>query len=226
MTKRKLATLTILFGILAVLASSALFQDVFQRLTETLNVYVDKHFILGPIVFIFLAALSVLLGPFSSAPLVPSAVVIWGTDRTLLFLLTGWLLGNSTAYAIGYYVGNPVIKRLLIQQTYETWIQKFPRTIDISFAFLFRLAMPSETGYIFGTLKYNFFKYFFVTIFAELPFAILTVFAGDAFADAGWLAFLGLAAIWLFLVFIAFRMLQKKIRRLEANRLQNPQIVK
>jgi len=94
--KLSLIILGISFVVL-VFAPSAYLQGIFNNFTEVLAAYTAEHPVSGPAVFIGLAAASVLLGPFSSIPLVPAAVALWDIVPTFIYLMTGWLLGNSGA---------------------------------------------------------------------------------------------------------------------------------
>jgi uncharacterized membrane protein YdjX (TVP38/TMEM64 family) len=215
MRKKYYYTFAVLFLLFIIFGSSVFLQDVFDRLVTVLDGYQQNHIFFGPFIFIVLAAFSVMLGPFTSTPLLPFAVAVWGTDRTLLFLLSGWLIGNSIAYAIGYYLGHPLARKFFEEGDFVKWTGFLSRKVDIFLAFLFRLATPSETGYIFGTIKYNFFKYFFITLLAELPFAVVTVYAGEAFVNAGWKTFALLGLAWLAIVYFAVTLLNKRLKTLK-----------
>jgi uncharacterized membrane protein YdjX (TVP38/TMEM64 family) len=212
MRKKYYYTFGFLLLLFTVFGSSVFLQGAFENLVTILDTYQQTHTFFGPFIFIGLAALSVMLGPFTSTPLLPFAVAVWGTDRTLLYLLSGWLVGNSLAYAIGYFLGYPLAKKFFQPEEFAKWTSLLSRRVDIFLAFLFRLSTPSETGYIFGTLKYNFFKYFFITLLAELPFAIITVYAGQAFVNAGWKTFVSLGLLWLIVLYFAITLLNKRIK--------------
>lgn len=110
---KKIFYLFLLILLVAALYSfSAYFQTVFARFTGVLANYVNHHFLLDAGVFIGLAGLSVLLGPFTSVPLVPSAVLIWRVPKTMLMLMVGWMLGSTFAFFIGWFLGYPLVKKL------------------------------------------------------------------------------------------------------------------
>ncbi|EKD24351.1 MAG: hypothetical protein ACD_81C00040G0001 [uncultured bacterium] len=203
----------LLLFIFILFASSAIFQDVFFRVTDKLDAYAHAHSVLGPLVFVGFAAMSALLSPFSSVPLVPLAIVVWGTETTALLLLTGWVLGGGISYSIGYFLGYPVVQKIAPKRNLEKWMETLSEKIDISVAFLFRLATPSETGYVFGTLHYSFWKYMCITLVAELPFVYIAVYGGEAFINVGWITFLTLGLSWLLIVGIALYLLDKRLKR-------------
>ena len=77
---------------------------------------------------------------------------------------------------------------------------------------LFRLAMPSETGYVFGLFRYDFCRYLLITFLAELPFAILIVYGSDAFIQTNWWSFAILFLVGVAIIALAYRLF---IRRFE-----------
>jgi uncharacterized membrane protein YdjX (TVP38/TMEM64 family) len=145
-----------------------------------LEPYVREAGVWGAVAFAVFAALSVLLGPFSSGPLVPSAVLAWGQLRTFSLLLLGWMLGNITAYAIGRYAASPLLRRLVPWQRIEEWMDRIPRKRMLWLAVLLRLTLPSEVGYAYGVLRFNFAGYVALTLLAELPTALLLVYGSSA----------------------------------------------
>lgn len=170
----------------ALVAVSLLLQDVFENLVVALARYEAARPVLGPLLFVVLAAASVMLGPFTSAPLMPFAVGVWGTGKTLALLLTGWLAGNAAAYGIGYHFGYPVVSLIVPAAVLQKWIRFLREGVSAWGIFLIRLAVPAEIGYVFGLLKYDFRKYLAVVFLAEVPFAVALVYGGEAFLNGRW----------------------------------------
>jgi uncharacterized membrane protein YdjX (TVP38/TMEM64 family) len=162
--------------------------------------------------FVAFAALSVLLGPFSSVPLIPFAVGSWGVHTTLFLLYSGWLCGGLVSYAAGYYWGYPLVQHIVALKKLDTWREQLSENVGLVFLLIFRIAAPSETGYLFGILRFPFLKYIGVTALAELPFAFLVVFAGDAFVSRNPFAFFGFAIAGIFLILLAVYLLYPRMR--------------
>ena len=116
-SKRHIVALA-LFVAAIVIASIAL-QDAFDGLSSFLDRYSGERAFIGSFIFVALAALSVLLGPFTSAPLTPFAVGLWGAETTIALLMVGWLVGNTVAYAIGYYAGHPLMQRVVSKERFN-----------------------------------------------------------------------------------------------------------
>jgi len=95
---------------------SAPLQDALLDVVVLFGSYVADHPILGTLIFIALAAVSAFLSPFSSAPLVPVAVLIWGNTLTSGMLFLGWMIGDVIAYGIGAYAGKPIMRYLIAEE--------------------------------------------------------------------------------------------------------------
>jgi uncharacterized membrane protein YdjX (TVP38/TMEM64 family) len=139
---------------------------------------------LGVVLFVLIAGLSAMFVFVSSAVIVPVGVYVWGNSTSVALLWLGWMIGGACAYAIGRFLGRPVVAALSRGsklESYEKWIsQRTPFTV----ALMFQLATPSEIpGYLFGLLRYRFLKYLCVLAIAELPYAVATVYLGAGFVE-------------------------------------------
>jgi uncharacterized membrane protein YdjX (TVP38/TMEM64 family) len=210
--KKHKQALVFIFIVLGLLGIGLLLQDVFIEVGESLSEYSAHHPLLGPALFIILAAASVMLGPFTSAPLIPLAVFLWKPIPALGLLMLGWILGNCAAYAIGFYLGHPVVRRIAPKEKLDRWIEFLSTRADMMLIFLFRLASPSEMGYVFGILKYDFWKYLVVSVASELPIALVLIYAGEAFVTNEWWMFGIFGIAWLLVMLFAFHALQKSMR--------------
>jgi len=96
-----IAAVTLAFIILYSLDLGKIFNDALQSGSELAG----RNRLIGVFIFVIFSTVSVLLSPFSSAPLVPLANVSFGNFSTILFLLTGWVIGDTIAYFIGASAG-------------------------------------------------------------------------------------------------------------------------
>lgn len=172
-----------LAGLLAVVALGAAFGerllDGYVALVVALQEPVRRAGALGALLFTLLAALSVLLGPFSSAPLVPPGVLAWGEHRTFALLLAGWLTGNVLAYLVGRWGARPLVARLVGAERVQAWARELSHRDALVVAVVARLTLPSEVGYVYGLLHFDFRWYLLLTLLAELPTAWLLVYGSE-----------------------------------------------
>lgn len=210
----------ILITFLLILAAAFLFwssisiQSIFYEAVISIEEYAAQNEILVVATFIVLAALSAMLSPFSSLPLVPAAIVIWGNLLTGIFLLIGWLIGEILTYIVGYYAGYPLVRQLSSFEKVKYFREKIPKKAEFLLILLFRFAMPAEIpGYVLGIARYNFGKYFLATFLAELPFAFITSYAGNALISDKPIIFISLVALVFSFITLMFYFFNKKLRQ-------------
>ncbi|OGD23786.1 hypothetical protein A2Z10_01525 [Candidatus Azambacteria bacterium RBG_16_47_10] len=193
---------------------SAPLQDALLDVVVLFGSYVADHPILGTLIFIALAAVSAFLSPFSSAPLVPVAVLIWGNTLTSGMLFLGWMIGDVIAYGIGAYAGKPIMRYLIAEEKVAYYRARIPQRAEFPLILLFRYAVPSEVGgYVLGAVRAHFWKYFIATFLAELPFALMTVYASDALVRHEPLLFIAWAISIIAIIGVMFYFFHRYIKK-------------
>ncbi len=189
-------------------------QEIFYDFLFLIVGYIEERPLWGAAIFVGLAVVSAMFSPFSSAPLVPAAIIVWGTALTSVFLLAGWLIGYVVAYFIGYYAGYPIVKQFLPFEKIDYYRNRISKKSEFWLILLFRMAMPAEIpGYVLGIIRYNFWRYFFASLVTELPFVVIVVYASEAFMARDILLFFGLvflAFIIMIIMFYAFHKIKLK----------------
>lgn len=192
--------------------SSISVQSIFYESALSIEKYATQNEILVIAIFIVLAAFSAMLSPFSSLPLVPVAIMIWGNFLTGIFLLVGWLAGGTLTYIIGYYAGYPLVSQFASFEKVKYYKEKIPEKAEFWLILLFRFSMPAEiSGYALGIIRYNFGKYFLATFLAELPFAFATSYAGNAIISDKPAIFIGIVASTFSFIILMFYFFNKKL---------------
>ena len=212
-------------GIFLIIAVSALIfwyslslQQYFLAAVLLLENYIRERQFLGMLIFIGLAAISSMLSPFSSIPLVPVAAMLWGNIYASLLLVIGWLIGHIFTYAIGRYTGYPIAKRLIPFAKIEEYRGNFSPRSEFILVLLFRLSMPAEIpGYVLGIIRYNFSKYFLATLISEFPFGFLVVYGSEALIMRKTIIFFALVAGGIATMGAMFYLFTKKIKSLRQN---------
>lgn len=214
MSKKDLLKAAVVIVIAILFWSSFFLQKAFDNATSFIEEIIIGRQIAGAALFILLAALSAMLSPFSSIPLVPFAIVIWGEITTFLFLWGSWALGGVISYVIGRYAAYPIFKHFTPFGKIEYYRKKIPEGFEFIFILLFRLALPSEIpGYVLGVLRYHFWKYFLATLLAELPFGIIAIYASNAFVYKRPGLFASLVILSLLIVVVMFYFLHKNLKK-------------
>ncbi|MDP3042802.1 MAG: VTT domain-containing protein [bacterium] len=207
--------ITVLFFIIIafVFWSSVTLQSLFYDSVGFLGKYIEQNRILGTLIFMGLAAVSALFSPFSSVPLIPAGIMIWGSNVVLFLLASGWLLGDLIAYSIGRFARRAVISRFVPQEKLDSYKEMISKKSGFWFVLLFRFALPSEiAGYALGIMRYHFGKYLLVTVLVEIPFAFLTVYSGEAFVKGNLLLFTSLVLFSAAAIYLISYYFKKKLK--------------
>jgi uncharacterized membrane protein YdjX (TVP38/TMEM64 family) len=188
--------LALLCGLLALLAASSTIHTALLHLLADVETLILRHPVGGATLFFVLAVLSAMLAFFSSAVVVPVGVYAWGKLGCLLLLWGGWLVGGLAAYAMGRFLGRPVVAALTSANTLERYERRISAHAPFRLVLLFQLALPSEIpGYLLGLVRYPLSRFAVALAMAELPFAVGTVYLGASFLERRIPALLALGAL-------------------------------
>lgn len=208
---RRVLFLGLLVGLVAVVVTSDVVHGTLMNLLALTERAIAANPVVGALCFVAFAALSGALAFFSSAVVVPVAVHAWGPVPAALLLWLGWILGGATTYALGRYLGRPLVARVA-----RGGLARYERVItrDAPFGLvaLFQLAAPSEVpGYLLGLVRYSFPRFLAVVAAGELPYAIGTVILGDSFLERRLLPFVLLGALAVALSAWAYARLRRRL---------------
>ena len=213
MTKRNIIIFSLIILAVLLLWSSIKLQNYFYEIISFFGVSFGENLILGAVIFLALGAFSSMFSLFSSAPLVPIGIMVWGNFLTVIFLLTGWIIGSVFAYYIGWYAVHPAIKGLVPFEKIEHYKNQLSKKLEFEIILMFRMAMPAEiASYALGSLRYDFVRYLLATFITELPFAVLTVYLGDTFLKGQFALFLILLAVVSMIMGTMFYLFREKIK--------------
>ncbi|TZF82845.1 VTT domain-containing protein, partial [Cognatilysobacter lacus] len=141
----------------AVAAAALLYADPVYRALQSVLGWAEPliraHPLAGIGLFVLLAAASAMLAFFSSAALVPAALLAWGALPTALLLWAGWWLGGTLAYALGRMLGRPLLQGRRVAQVVAAYRRRLEGRPGVGLIVLLQLALPSEVpGYLCGSL--------------------------------------------------------------------------
>lgn len=213
MLKRILITFIFVLGSALLFWSSRSLQGIFFETVASVQEYAHEGTAPVAILFIALAALSAMLSPFSSIPLVPVATMVWGKSLTVVFLLSGWFIGGALTYMVGYFVGYPLVRQLSSFEKIRYYRGKISEKTEFLLVLLFRLSMPAEIpGYVLGIARYHFGKYLLATLIAEAPFVIIVTYASEALVANNIKMFIALVAVIFIAIASLFYFFTKKLK--------------
>jgi uncharacterized membrane protein YdjX (TVP38/TMEM64 family) len=204
--------LALLVVALVVMAASETVHSAVLGVLGAANGIIAGHAVLGPVVFVLLAALSAMLAFFSSALLVAPAVLAWGPVRSMVLLWLGWMLGGIAAYFAARFLGRPLIRSLVSAKGFEHYATKLTRDTPFTAVLLLQLSLPSELpGYLLGVVRYPPLRYLAALAIAEVPYAIATVMIGEGFVERRVTLLLSLGALAIIALVVVARALRSRL---------------
>jgi len=180
MTARRVGVGAVLVAIvLAVVLSDAGHRLVRAVLEDAQRLALAQPVAAMALIVVF-SALAAMLAFVSSWVVVPFAVFTWGAPVALALLWVGWLLGGAATYLIGRFVGRPAVRWLVRPDRLAGYEERFVRHTPFYLVLLVQLGLPSEIpGYVWGTVRYPFVRYFAALGLVELGYAVVTVYLGE-----------------------------------------------
>ena len=169
---------------IALLAARPAHAWLLERFAEA-ELIIREQPIAGLVVFVLLTAVSAMIAFVSTAVLIPVAIYVWGPTLCFILLWSGWFLGGLAAYAIGRYLGRPVVRRLVRPETLERQ-ERWARSGSGSLVtvLLIQLAIPSDlAGYVFGLIRCPLGWFTAALALVEIPYAVGAVFLGMSFVE-------------------------------------------
>jgi uncharacterized membrane protein YdjX (TVP38/TMEM64 family) len=192
---RAVALVLLVLVLVVLMRSDELYAALLNVFTAASTIIAARP-LAGALLFMLLAALSAMLGFFSSTVLIPAAVLVWGTPGTIALLWAGWLLGGMVAHSIARYVGRPMLRWLVsptVLTRYAWLLDSEPR---FSTVLLLQAAMPSElVGYLLGLARYPLLHYTAALGIIEVPWAIGTVLLGVGFMERDTASLVGITIL-------------------------------
>lgn len=165
----------------------------------------------GMVAFVLLAALSAMIGFFTSSMLIPVAIYAWGPGLCFVLLWAGWFLGGVAAYGIGRYLGRPIVQRLVRPNALERQERWARSSRSLTGILLLQLAVPSDlAGYVFGLIRCPVVRFVTALALAEVPYAVGAVYLGVSFVERRLLPLLAVGVAGVLLSVLALRVYRRR----------------
>jgi uncharacterized membrane protein YdjX (TVP38/TMEM64 family) len=159
---------------------------------------------LGPLAYIALALLSVVMAPLTIAPFIPIAAVFFGPFLAAIYSIIGWFLGSLISFQIARHVGRPILKKFVSLDKIKKYEEYIPEHMEFWGVVLLRFIIPVDLlSYALGFLsRVAFWKYSLATLVSITPFAFIFAYAGKALLLQDFTIFIPLSVA--FIVVFAF----------------------
>lgn len=175
-----------------------------------LETWIEDHLLLGALIYVIALAVSVVLLPFSSLPLLPLAARVYDIWLTTLLSTAGWWIGALVAFQIARY-GRRYLARITSLDTLDRIEQKIPSDIGFFGIVILRMILPVDVvSFALGLLKrLPFSTYAIASLIGIVPFAAVYAYAGGEL-ESGRLVSFFLAILGMAIAVLTVRQLWKR----------------
>jgi uncharacterized membrane protein YdjX (TVP38/TMEM64 family) len=214
MNYRKYITILAFIVIIClIIYASAELQGRIISSVNYLGGYFREHIVLGGLIFFGISVVSVLVSPFSSVPLIPSAIMAWGSFLTFSLLFPAWIAGGILAYFVGSLTQEKILKHFISFEKVEYYKKRISPRSQFLLVFIFQAVTPSEiSSYTLGIIRYDFKKYLAIIALTDLLYALSIVYATAALISGKILLFIVVAVIATIVFYVLYREFNKKLK--------------
>jgi uncharacterized UPF0160 family protein/uncharacterized membrane protein YdjX (TVP38/TMEM64 family) len=172
----------IAYGVTIVLVGVSFWFALDSRITGAFSRVVGDNSFESALALLAIFALSNIIAPISSLPLVPIAAAVFGPLTTVFLSIIGWTIGAIGAYLIGRYAGREILRRWFSLEKIERFERHLPRRAEFWSLVLLRMVLPVDVlSYAMGMCTtMRFVPYTIATIIGITPFAVIFSYGGAA----------------------------------------------
>ena len=175
--------------------------------------YFQNHVFLGGLILFGLSVVSVLISPFSSVPLLPSAILAWGSFLTFSILFPAWVTGGILAYFIGSLTQEKILRHFFSFEKIEYYKKLISPRSQFLLVLIFQAVTPSEiSSYTLGIIHYDFKKYLLIIALTDSLYALVIVYAASVLVSGKILLFAGIILIGAIIFYYTYRVFNNKIK--------------
>lgn len=142
--------------------------DNVRSVTELRN-YVLNFGAFAPIIYIILQFLQVVAVPIPSLITITAGVLVFGALKCAVYSLIGIILGSITAFGIGKFFGEKLIRWVIGDKKFNKLLNKFngKSSVFLTLAFLLPCFPDDLLCFFAGATKLKFINFFLIVIFAR-----------------------------------------------------------
>ncbi len=159
-----------------------------QSVIQDIAAYLRDQGAVGPVLYIIATALSVVLLPLSSLPLIPVVAATWGVVWGSVLSILGWWIGALVAFGITRRYGRRYLDRFMHTEGWRAWERKLPPEATFLGIVVIRMILPVDIpSFALGLSTVSFRVYAWASLIGMIPFTVVLVAGGEALAQGIWL---------------------------------------
>ncbi len=136
---------------------------------------------LGPLIFIGLYTLSIVISPVAGGPFIVASLVIFGFSNSLLYIYAGNLTGAIINFFIARKLGRPIITKFIGVKSMKQ-VDEIAGSVGVKILMVLRLIGIGAfdlVSYAVGLTSMSFYIYFLVTATCSIPSLAIIVYMMD-----------------------------------------------
>lgn len=149
------------------------------KYSDYLREIIELKGLIGMIIYVFLEIASIVIVPITTFPLLPIAVVLWGSFIAAVLNVIGWMIGAAIAFSLARKYGRPFVSRF-VKKKHIIHLEKLVPEKNIFWSIvILRMSVPTDIlSYILGlftAIPMN--TYLIATFFGLIPFAFIFAYS-------------------------------------------------
>lgn len=152
-----------------------------QQYTEAIRHLIMGYDLLGIVFYILAIVLAIVVAPFTSIPLIPLSVSLWGIFWTIIISIFGWTLGSMLAFWIARKYGAGIVRRFVSLEKIKENYKHIPENNLFWYLIFLRAVTPVDIlSYALGLFTdINWKIYFFTTLLGVIPATVILAYLGS-----------------------------------------------
>ncbi|TSD02123.1 MAG: hypothetical protein Athens071425_142 [Parcubacteria group bacterium Athens0714_25] len=155
-----------LFPLLIIAGIFVLSAFLTQQYTEAIRELIMGYDLLGIFFYILAIVLAIVIAPFTSIPLIPLSVSLWGIFWTIIISVFGWTLGSMLAFWIARKYGADIVKKFISLDKVKEHYKYIPEKNLFWYLIFLRIVTPVDIlSYALGLFTDIHWKIYLATTF-------------------------------------------------------------
>ncbi|MCK9378569.1 MAG: VTT domain-containing protein [Candidatus Moranbacteria bacterium] len=152
-----------------------------QQYTEAIRHLIMGYNFLGIVFYVLAIILAIVIAPFTSIPLIPLSVSLWGIFWTIIISTFGWTLGSMIAFWIARKYGSGIVGKFVSLKKIKESYKHIPQKNLFGYLIFLRIVTPVDIiSYALGLFTDIGWKiYFLTTLIGVIPATVTLAYIGS-----------------------------------------------
>lgn len=203
---KKKDTISLILSTFFVVILFALASAIAHHYAAPISIIINNHTTLGPLLFVGMAALAIIVPLWSNLFLLPFGVVAWGPNTTAVLCILGWWIGSLVSFYIARTYQHRLLARYPSLAKYEYIDSLVSKKYEFLTLIFLRMTVPVDVlSFALGlfSARISWQQNAITTLIGIIPFAFIFSYIGT-FSSSLQLEILATTTI-LFVVYVTVK---------------------